>query len=115
MGYRPRSLRKPAGAASGPDEARLGREELDKQVHTYCPAFDEASLRETIRYSDHVIFNSPSQIDRFRAIIDEPPVLIRDGGIIARGYDEELYISCPPAAHDSAQRQPAHPGPGTTF
>ncbi len=58
-------------AASGPDEARLGREELGKQVHTYCPAFDEASLRESIRYSDHVIFNSPSQVDRFRAVIDE--------------------------------------------
>jgi len=25
-----------------------------------------------------------------RAIIEEPPVLIRDGGVIARGYDEEL-------------------------
>ena len=25
-----------------------------------------------------------------QAIIDEPPVLIRDGGVIARGYDEEL-------------------------
>jgi len=58
-------------AASGPDEARLGREELGKQVHTYCPAFDEASLRETVRYSDHVVFNSPTQIDRFRASIDE--------------------------------------------
>jgi len=58
-------------AASGPDEARLGSEELGKQVHTYCPAFDEVSLRETIRYSDHVIFNSPSQIERFRSIIDE--------------------------------------------
>jgi len=58
-------------AASGPDEARLGAEELGKQVHTYCPAFDEVSLRETIRHSDHVIFNSPSQIDRFRSIIDE--------------------------------------------
>jgi carboxynorspermidine decarboxylase len=58
-------------AASGPDEARLGAEELGKQVHTYCPAFDEASLRESIRYSDHVIFNSPSQVDRFRSIIDQ--------------------------------------------
>jgi carboxynorspermidine decarboxylase len=58
-------------SASGPDEARLGREELGKQVHTYCPAFDEASLRESIRYSDHVVFNSPFQIDRFRAVIDE--------------------------------------------
>jgi len=25
-----------------------------------------------------------------RAIIDEPPVLIRDGGVIAKGYDQEL-------------------------
>ena len=58
-------------AASGPDEARLGREELNKQVHTYCPAFDERSLRESIRLSDHVIFNSPSQIERFRVIVDE--------------------------------------------
>ncbi|MGB5285417.1 MAG: carboxynorspermidine decarboxylase [Polyangiales bacterium] len=58
-------------AASSPDEARLGREELGKQVHSYCPAFDEASLRETIRHSDHIVFNSPSQIDRFRSIIDE--------------------------------------------
>ena len=58
-------------AASGPDEARLGAEEFGKEVHTYCPAFDETSLRETIRYSDHVTFNSPSQIDRFRAVIDE--------------------------------------------
>jgi carboxynorspermidine decarboxylase len=58
-------------AASGPDEARLGAEELGKQVHTYCPAFDDASLRETVRYSDHVVFNSPSQIDRFREVVDQ--------------------------------------------
>ena len=25
-----------------------------------------------------------------RALVDEPPMLIRDGGVIARGYDEEL-------------------------
>lgn len=57
-------------SASGPDEARLAREELGKQVHTYCPAFDERSLVETIRHSDHVVFNSPGQVRRFRGIID---------------------------------------------
>ena len=25
-----------------------------------------------------------------RAIVDNPPVIIRDGGVIAKGYDEEL-------------------------
>lgn len=58
-------------AASGPDEARLGREKLGKQVHTYCPAFDEASLRDAVRDSDHVIFNSPSQLERFRHVVTE--------------------------------------------
>ncbi|MEM7137572.1 MAG: carboxynorspermidine decarboxylase [Myxococcota bacterium] len=53
-------------SASGPDEARLGREELGKQVHTYCPAFSEASLGEALAHSDHVVFNSVSQIERFR-------------------------------------------------
>ncbi len=56
-------------SASGADEARLGREELGRQVHTYCPAFDEASLREVIRDSDHVIFNSPSQLEHLRHIV----------------------------------------------
>ncbi len=88
-------------AASGPDEARLGREELDKQVHTYCPAFDERSLRESIQLSDHVIFNSPSQIERFRHVIDE------HGGDTSFGIrinpehsevDVALYDPCAPGS-----------------
>ena len=84
-------------AASGPDEARLGAEELGKQVHTYCPAFDERSLRETIRYSDHVVFNSPSQIDRFRSIIDEDASGTSFGLRINPEHSEvevELYDPC---------------------
>jgi len=84
-------------AASGPDEARLGAEELGKQVHTYCPAFDEASLRETIRYSDHVIFNSMSQIDRFRSIVDEHASDTSFGLRINPEHSEvevELYDPC---------------------
>lgn len=58
-------------AASSPDEARLGREKLGKEVHTYSPAFDERSLREVLEYSDHVIFNSVNQLERFASIVDE--------------------------------------------
>ena len=88
-------------AASGPDEARLGREELGKQVHTYCPAFDEKSLRQTIRYSDHVIFNSLSQIDRFRGIIDEHAGAISFGLRINPEHSEvdvALYDPCAPGS-----------------
>ncbi|MGB5703532.1 MAG: carboxynorspermidine decarboxylase [Polyangiales bacterium] len=94
-------------AASGPDEARLGREELGKQVHTYCPAFGEASLRETIRYSDHVIFNSPSQIDRFRSIIDEHSKDVSFGLRVNPQHSEvevPLYDPCAPGSRLGATK-----------
>lgn len=56
-------------SASSPHEARLGREELGKEVHSYVPAYDERSLREVIELSDHVIFNSVSQVERFSDLI----------------------------------------------
>ncbi len=35
--------------------------------------------------------DQPALLDRLeRALIDEPPLLIRDGGVIAAGYDDEL-------------------------
>lgn len=94
-------------SASGPDEARLGREELGKQVHTYCPAFDETSLRETIRYSDHVIFNSPSQIERFRSIIDEHANHVSFGLRINPQHSEvhvPLYDPCAPGSRLGATK-----------
>jgi carboxynorspermidine decarboxylase len=94
-------------SASGPDEARLGREELGKQVHTYCPAFDETSLRETIRYSDHVIFNSPSQIDRFRSIIEEHANHISFGLRVNPQHSEvhvPLYDPCAPGSRLGATK-----------
>ena len=95
-------------AASGPDEARLGREELGKQVHTYCPAFDEASLRETIAHSDHVIFNSPSQIDRFRSVIDEHASDVSFGLRINPQHSEvdvPLYDPCAPGSRLGATKE----------
>ena len=95
-------------AASGPDEARLGREELGKQVHTYCPAFDETSLRETIRYSDHVVFNSASQVQRFRSIIDEHQGKVSFGLRINPQHSEvevPLYDPCAPGSRLGATKE----------
>jgi len=57
--------------ASGTHEARLGREEFGGEVHTYCAAFSEPDLKEALRLSDHVVFNSPSQWKRFRPLARE--------------------------------------------
>src|SRR5258706_8825055 len=52
--------------ASGVHEAKLGREYFGGEVHTYSAAYSEADLKEVLKLSDHVIFNSPSQWKRFR-------------------------------------------------
>ncbi len=52
-------------SASGLHEARLGREEMGKEVHTYSPAFKEEEIEQIATISDHIIFNSPKQVERF--------------------------------------------------
>jgi carboxynorspermidine decarboxylase len=54
--------------ASGLHEARLGREAYGGEVHTFCAAFTEADLREVLKISNHVVFNSHAQWARFGAL-----------------------------------------------
>jgi carboxynorspermidine decarboxylase len=56
--------------ASGLYEARLAREEFCKyndkaEVHTYSPAFKEDEIDAIAKISDHIVFNSPKQLQRF--------------------------------------------------
>jgi carboxynorspermidine decarboxylase len=55
---------------SGLWEARLASEFYDGEIATYCAAYKAEDLPEICRLSDHLIFNSPGQIERFRPIID---------------------------------------------
>lgn len=56
--------------ASGIYEARLGREEYKGEVATFCAGYKEAEIDEIAGLSDHVIFNSPAQKDRFLARVE---------------------------------------------
>jgi carboxynorspermidine decarboxylase len=56
--------------ASGLYEARLADEEYHGEIATYCAGYKADDLPEILRISDHVIFNSPGQIARFRPQID---------------------------------------------
>lgn len=51
--------------ASGLHEARLGREEFGGEVHTFSAAFTREDLLQVLAISDHVVFNSCDQLDRF--------------------------------------------------
>ncbi len=51
--------------ASSLNELRLGREELGASVHSYCPAYTEATIGEYLAGSSHITFNSLGQWERF--------------------------------------------------
>lgn len=52
--------------ASGLYEARLGAEEMpNKEVHVFCAAYREDEFDELLRYADHIVFNSPAQLEKF--------------------------------------------------
>ena len=52
--------------ASGLFEARLAHEELPgMENHVFAPAFSEAELRELLPIVNHIVFNSPRQVEMF--------------------------------------------------
>ncbi|NVJ52879.1 MAG: carboxynorspermidine decarboxylase [Campylobacteraceae bacterium] len=51
--------------ASGLHEALLAKEEFKKEVHTYSPAFKDEEIDEIIDISNHLVFNSFSQLERY--------------------------------------------------
>ncbi len=57
--------------ASGLHEARLAREEMNKEVHTYSPAFKDEEIDEIASISDDIVFNSPAQLFRFEKRVRE--------------------------------------------
>ncbi len=52
--------------ASGLFEAKLGQEEMGKENHVFAPAYREEEIDEIIDLCDHIVFNSFSQLERYR-------------------------------------------------
>jgi len=57
--------------ASSVNEARLGFEEFGKEVHTFSPSYTDENIKDYIKYSDHLVFNSFSQWNHFQKIIEK--------------------------------------------
>ncbi len=51
--------------ASSLNELRLGHEFLHGEVHSYCPAYTDATIGEYIQSSSHITFNSVAQYEKF--------------------------------------------------
>jgi len=62
--------------ASSPWEARLGREEFGGEVHSFAAAFKESDVAELLSISNHLVFNSFNQLERFRHLWEKSGVSI---------------------------------------
>jgi carboxynorspermidine decarboxylase len=51
-------------------EARLGYEEMGKEVHIFAPAYIEEEFDEILRYCDHIVFNSFDQWNKYRGRVE---------------------------------------------
>ncbi|MDW0112034.1 MULTISPECIES: carboxynorspermidine decarboxylase [Sporosarcina] len=83
--------------SSGLLEAKLGYEEMGKEVHTYAPAFSEVDFDEILSYSDHLVFNTFEQWRRFRDKVKNYPKQIECGIRINPEYSEievDMYNPC---------------------
>ena len=52
--------------ASGIYEAKLGREEMNKENHVYSPAYKQKDMDELVKICDHIVFNSLSQLRKYK-------------------------------------------------
>lgn len=83
--------------ASSLFEARLGYEEMGKEVHIYAPAYTEQDFEEILRYADHIVFNSFSQWEKYRAKVGQAGRHIECGIRVNPEYSEietPLYDPC---------------------
>ena len=56
-------------AASSVNEARLCFEELGEYAHTYSPVFKEDDMKEIMKYSSHITFNSLAQYNKYKDLL----------------------------------------------
>lgn len=85
-------------AASGLYEARLGHEEMpDKEVHVFSPAYGEEEIDELVKFADHIVFNTPTQWERFKNKVKTSGRSIKCGIRINPEYSEietDIYNPC---------------------
>ena len=89
-------------AASGLYEAKLGREEMGREVHVFSPAYIDGEFEEIAQVSDYIIFNSFAQFNKFKSRAGDRQVGLR----INPEYSEienALYDPCAPNSRFGAK------------
>jgi carboxynorspermidine decarboxylase len=94
--------------ASGLYEARLGREEMPgKEVHVFCGAYRDEEFDALLRYADHIVFNSPRQLEKFgpRAKTAGKSVGLRINPECSTQEGHDIYDPCAPGSRLGVTRE----------
>ncbi len=85
--------------ASSPWEARLGYEEFGREVHSFAAAFKESDVAELLQVSNHLVFNSFNQLERFRPLWEKEQGRVSIGLRVNPEHSEghtAIYDPCAP-------------------
>jgi len=85
--------------ASSPWEARLGYEEFGREVHSFSAAFKESDVVELLGISNHLVFNSFGQLERFRPLWEKETGRVSIGLRVNPEHSEghtAMYDPCAP-------------------
>ena len=80
--------------ASGLYEARLGKEEMGKENHVFAPAYKEEDVRELVKICDHMVFNSFSQLEKYKDLCKNSSIGIRINPECSTQGDHAIYDPC---------------------
>ncbi|MEJ2491877.1 MAG: carboxynorspermidine decarboxylase [Desulfuromonadales bacterium] len=83
--------------ASSPWEARLGRETFGGEVHSFAAAFKTSDVEDLLTISDHLVFNSFGQLERFRPLWEPQAERVSIGLRVNPEHSEghtEIYDPC---------------------
>ncbi|MBP3379738.1 MAG: carboxynorspermidine decarboxylase [Ruminococcus sp.] len=85
-------------ACSGLYEARLGFEEMGKENHVFSAAYREDEMDEIISYCGHIIFNSFSQLEKYRerVLAAGKKIGLRINPELSTQEGHEIYDPCSP-------------------
>jgi carboxynorspermidine decarboxylase len=87
--------------ASSPWEARLGYEEFGGEVHSFAAAFKESDVVELLQISNHLVFNSFNQLERFRPLWEKEKGRVSIGLRVNPEHTEghtAIYDPCAPCS-----------------
>ncbi|MDP4155554.1 MAG: carboxynorspermidine decarboxylase, partial [Bacillota bacterium] len=97
--------------ASGLYEAKLGYEEMGKENHVFSAAYRDDEMDEIISICDHIIFNSNSQLERFKDKVLQAgkKVGLRINPECSTQVGHAIYDPCSPGSRFGVTRENFRP------